>query len=107
MGKEVLDQNRRTYDFVEGHNQEINRSTANKIIEKYLLNTQTRLINKNRTKKQNCQIERQKEGLQVLSNKFELLHNNDQETVSSVKIGLTDSDKTKTLKEESKYNITC
>ena len=49
MGKEVLDQNRRTYDF---------------------------------------------ELKDKRSNKFELLHNNDQETVSSVKIGLTDSDKT-------------
>ena len=98
MGKEVLDQDRRTYDFVEGHNQAMNKSTANQIIEKDLLR-QVSLI-KTELKKQNCQIERQKEGLQVLSNKFELLHNNDQETVSSVKIGLTDSDKTENSQEK-------
>ena len=105
MGKEVLDQNRRTYDFVEGHNQAMNKSTANQIIEKDLLR-QVSLI-KTELKKQNCQIERQKEGLQVLSNKFELLHNNDQETVSSVKIGLTDSDKTKNTQGRIKiqYNL--
>ena len=38
MGKEVLDQNRRTYDFVEGHNhQPMDKSTANQIIENDLL----------------------------------------------------------------------
>ena len=31
MGKEMLDQNRRTYDFVEGHNQAMDKSTANQI----------------------------------------------------------------------------